>query len=131
MQNFYDENDNTRASTPFSSAEAYEWALYNLNPDQDFDQEELKGEAFSNLDALDFTFTQSFKATEEPQSIQETITPAPSSYSISPKAHSSYHHYYYDPQAQDALTFKSLHKLAQWSSKHLHFHKPMVLRSSH
>lgn len=64
-------------ATPLSSAEAYEWALQNLNQDyQTYESEtaEPVNQEFNQLDALDFTFTKSYPINASPEYQQE---PAP------------------------------------------------------
>lgn len=57
-------------ATPLSSAEAYEWALHNLNQDyQTYESEDAEpvNQEFNQLDALDFTFTKSYPINASPE----------------------------------------------------------------
>ena len=59
---------------PLSSAEAYEWALQNLNQDYqtyESDKAEPLNQEFNQLDALDFTFTKSYPINSSPDYQQE------------------------------------------------------------
>lgn len=64
------------STIPLSSAEAYEWALENLNHDYqtlDNDKTDTLAEPFDKLDTLDFTFTTSYPIDLDPQNPSPTI----------------------------------------------------------
>ena len=136
--NMFGDNLDQNSNLPLSSAEAYDWAMANINHDyQDVDIEDLKPEAFGSLDALNFTFTKSYPVNDDVLENATTLdqtAPNPStlrSYELTSANNSTTtnatrrHHYYYDPQAQDALSFKHHFSLSKL------FHMPMRLRASH